>query len=48
LLAEAQLDIKLRSKLDAVDIVQEPMQLAYAVFATVSEPDNESIVKRWR
>lgn len=47
LVAEAQLDRKLRSKIDAADIVQETMQLAYAKFKTISEPENSFVVKRW-
>ena len=45
MLAESQLATNLRSKLDAEDIVQETMLLAYRNFDQLVESNNSAIVK---
>jgi len=47
LIAESQLDRRLRGKIDADDLLQETMCLAYEKFGQLNTPDNESVVKRW-
>lgn len=47
LVAESQLDRRLRSKIDAEDVVQETLALAYAKINTLPSADDEILVKRW-
>ena len=47
ILAESQLDRRLRSKLDASDLVQETMSRASLSFAQLREPNNELVVRAW-
>ncbi|MGE0757839.1 MAG: sigma-70 family RNA polymerase sigma factor [Pirellulaceae bacterium] len=47
LLAESQLDRRLRAKFDADDVVQETMQLAYTKYPQLREPENPAVVKNW-
>jgi RNA polymerase sigma-70 factor, ECF subfamily len=47
MIAESQIQASYRSKIDADDLVQETFQAAYASFASVLEPDNPAVVKKW-
>ncbi len=46
-MAQSRLDARLRSKLDADDIVQEAMLRAYSRFKQLRSPDNPQVIRHW-
>jgi RNA polymerase sigma-70 factor, ECF subfamily len=47
ILAQTMIERKLRSKIDAEDLVQEAVSLAYKSFSMARDPSNPTVIRRW-